>query len=128
MIRKNISFLIIMTLCLLITSGCKSQKMNESKDEIKLGTYISDEDSTSDINSSQIHLGEDGKFTLSRNIYDSNIILGTYKIENNTLTLNEENGNSYLFKIKDDKLTFQKESSSDLSLNDKLEFHLKTDK
>lgn len=127
MLSKKISILLIISSCLFLILACDNQKLVESKDEIKLGTYISDGDSSSEVESSQIYLGADGEFTLSRNIYDSNIILGTYQVEDNSLTLNGENGDIYLFKIKEGKLTFQKESSSDLSLDDKLEFHLKTE-
>lgn len=127
MLSKKISILLIISSCLFLILACDNQKLVESKDEIKLGTYISDGDSSSEVESSQIYLGADGEFTLSRNIYDSHIILGTYQVEDNSLTLNGENGDIYLFKIKEGKLTFQKESSSDLSLDDKLEFHLKTE-
>ncbi|KAE9630644.1 hypothetical protein GND95_12025 [Defluviitalea raffinosedens] len=123
--QREISFFLLIMLCLLIPTGCNGQAKNVSIDGLKPGTYISGDDNAFEIDQAKLFLGENGEFTLSRNLLDSKIFVGTYTVENDTLTLHENSGNVYLFKIKDGQLIFQKESSSDLSLDDPLNFHLK---
>lgn len=128
--KKFISMLMTISLCLLTISGCNylstGSATSKATTELELGTYKSIDENNSQVTATSLQINADESFTLTLNLFESNIILGKYKVNQNILTLNTENGDIYLFEIKDQDLIFQKESSSDISIDDKLVLHLKT--
>jgi len=93
--NKVMSLAIVLSLTMLF-SACSG------KQELKLGTYVSDLDSFI-----SLRLQSENKFQLNGPAEISSIAMGTYSIKNGSLILTANDKEEYIFSIENDKLIFE---------------------
>lgn len=120
--------LFLLAAILLTVSGCASaqNKVDESHSQsrpmiAKTGTYCMEySGGMEDVYIPSLTLNEDNSFSFAYDLSSSYLFKGHYKIENNMLSANTEDGSKlYLFRqVDEETLSFKAEGSSDVSLND----------
>lgn len=112
---KKIWVSLIMVLILLFFTACN---FNNVTSTVKDGTYVLEQTETNAVTLPSVTVSnEDISFTYD--YLSSYLPIGSYKIEENILTMKTSDGKyKYVFLIDKDKLIFQKDESSEVNLTD----------
>lgn len=112
---KRIGVSLIMVLILLFLTACNSSNVVIS---VKDGTYVLEQTETKEIALPNVTISNDN-ISFSYDYLSSYFPYGTYTIEGDILTMTTTDGKyKYLFQVKGDKLSFQKDGSSEVNLTD----------
>ncbi|MCI1966111.1 MAG: hypothetical protein LKJ17_08285 [Oscillospiraceae bacterium] len=123
--RKFVFLPLIFLLCTVLAAGCGSR--NTDKESLPAGTYLAQDGANEMVDRACLELSGDGTFTFTRHLYDDTIRYGSYQVQNGALILHDDGGKKYVFQVADQSLTFQKDASSDLQLDDLTEFRFQPD-
>lgn len=112
---KRVGVNFIMGLTLLFLTACNSSNAVIS---VKDGTYILEQTEAKAVTVPHVSISN-GNISFIYDYLSSYLPYGTYKVEGNILTMATTDGKyRYIFEIKEDKLIFQKDESSDVNLTD----------
>lgn len=111
--NKKLLTAILIGLFMLSFASCKQKEDNNI---LKAGSYVL-EDTTSELTALPSITIEGDQFVFSYDLLSSYLSIGSYKRENDTVTMTtDDNKNTYVFKVDGDTLIFQKSQSSDVVL------------
>lgn len=112
---KKIGVSLSMVLILLFLTACNS---NNVVITVKDGTYVLEQTETKAVALPKITISNDD-ISFTYDDLSSYLPYGTYTIEGDILTMTTTDGKyKYLFQVKGDKLSFQKDGSSEVNLTD----------
>ncbi|RKI39312.1 hypothetical protein D7V86_17295 [bacterium D16-51] len=109
---------------LIIAMGCSAKEKYSEKD-LKLGTYIEGLGDSRNIDNPTIIIKENREFLFIEKISNSHVTMGTYSVDEDRLQLKSNDGESFIFTIREDKICFNKADSDSTKIKDGTAFCFK---
>lgn len=121
---KKFKKFVVGFLILVITMGC-SIKENYSEKHLKLGTYIGGLEDSRNIDNPTIIIKKNKEFLFVDKISNSHVTMGTYAVDKDKLQLKGNDGENFIFTIKEDKICFKEAESNSTKIKDGMIFYFK---
>lgn len=121
---KKFKKFVVGFLILVITMGC-SIKENYSEKHLKLGTYIGGLEDSRNIDNPTIIIKKNKEFLFVDKISNSHVTMGTYAVDKDKLQLKGNDGENFIFTIKEDKICFKEAGSNSIKIKDGMIFYFK---